>query len=157
MNNFIKTEKPLSEAELNETASLLNIKLPGELKAHYLRFNGGIPEKNCWWVDDYVYYEIARFRSVKYKNGVVSDEKFATLENTYLNRVKDGILPPNYLSFAYDHGGNYFCINLDNNDIVIIFFDLGEIIGNPDAIRVLTNGFNHFVDELKEAEDEEDV
>lgn len=153
MNIFYKSEKDISPEILAEVEKFMNVQIPQELREHYLEYNGGKPERNCWWQDDFIYFEIAKFKPIRYVNNEVNQEKYATLENNYFNRITENVLPKEYVPFAYDHGNNYFCINTKTEDICIIFMDLGNPIENPDSIRILTNGFKNFIENLEESED----
>lgn len=59
------------------------------------------------------------FLSMKYKN-----EVGYTLEDMYLHFTNKNIIPRKYLPFACDAGSNLFCINLENEKIVIIWLVL---------------------------------
>ena len=72
------------------------------------------------------------FLSMKYKNEVVY-----TLEDMYLHFTNKNILPRKYLPFACDAGSNLFCINLENEKIVIIWLVL--------AIEVHWEQWRHMV------------
>lgn len=153
MNNFAKCEQQLTAQEIEEIENKIGFELPTELKRHYLKYNGGIPNKTVWWQDDYVYFEIVKFRPIKYVNGEPNNEQFKTLENTYLTRVNQRVLPKNYIPFAYDLGNNYFCLNTETDEVYIVFMDLGNPIDNPDSFRQLTKGFQNFIDHLESDED----
>ena len=56
---------------------------------------------------------------MKYKN-----EVGYTLEDMYLHFTNKNIIPRKYLPFACDAGSNLFCINLENEKIVIIWLVL---------------------------------
>jgi len=154
MNRFTKCEKQLIPQDIREVENKLSLKLPKELKSHYLKSNGGVPDKKCWWQDDYIYFEVVKFRPIKYVNGEINDDNFKTLESTYLSRTAQKVIPKNYLPFAYDLGNNYFCLNTDTNDVYIVFMDLGNPMENPDSFRKLTNGFQNFIDNLEEGEED---
>lgn len=72
------------------------------------------------------------FLSMKYKN-----EVGYTLEDMYLHFTNKNIIPRKYLLFACDAGSNLFCINLENEKIVIIWLVL--------AIEVHWEQWRHMV------------
>lgn len=86
------------------------------------------------------------FLSMKYKN-----EVGYTLEDMYLHFTNKNIIPRKYLPFACDAGSNLFCINLENEKIVILWLDMGEV--NESMIPVLSNDFDEFINSL-EADEE---
>ncbi len=75
-----------------------------------------------------------------------------TIERSYSNLTSKGI-PKNYLPFVLDWGGNYFSIDLETNNIVLLLMDLGPF--TDDAVKYLTRGFNNFIDNLEEGEEED--
>ncbi|MDO5156237.1 MAG: SMI1/KNR4 family protein [Eubacteriales bacterium] len=60
------------------------------------------------------------------------------------------ILPVNYLPFALDYGSNLFCVNLNTNEVVIVWMDMGSM--TEKNIKVLTNDFNEFLSSLEPEE-----
>lgn len=74
-----------------------------------------------------------------------------TLEDMYLHFTNKNIIPRKYLPFACDAGSNLFCINLENEKIVILWLDMGEV--NESMIPVLSNDFDEFINSL-EADEE---
>lgn len=58
------------------------------------------------------------------------------------------------LPFAMDWGGNLFCMNVETEDIYIIYLDLGEVNESNGSIRFLINGFSNFLNNLEENIDE---
>ena len=86
------------------------------------------------------------FLSMKHKN-----EVGYTLEDMYLHFTNKNIIPRKYLPFACDAGSNLFCINLENEKIVIIWLDMGDV--DESMIPVLSNDFDEFINSL-EADEE---
>lgn len=135
---FNACQKSLTNQDLDDVEKKLGFLLPLELKHHYLQFNGGTPEKAHWFIDEELYFEIANFKSIKY-----GEDEFSTIEDTYLRQTKDGVINDNFLPFAIDWGGNYFCIDLTTHEIVIYFMDTDK-----NRIRILEKGFKKFVNGL---------
>lgn len=44
-NNFINTKRSLTNDDLKQFESKFNIVMPDKIKKHYLKYNGGYPEK----------------------------------------------------------------------------------------------------------------
>ena len=60
-------------------------------------------------------------------------------------------VPSHYLPFAVDWGGNYFAIDLQSGNIVLLFMDLGEF--TEDCVEYLAESYSEFVENLVKAED----
>ena len=141
---FLETAKQLTLDDIRAIEIKLNIKLPKQLVKHYLKFNGGIPEKPVFYSDDSdIETSVHTFLPMKYK-----DEVGYTLEDGYLDFKNRKVIPEEFLPFALDAGGNLFCINLESGQVVIIWLDLGEV--NEKAIRWLANDFDVFLNSLNE-------
>jgi len=151
-NEFFECAQKLELSDLLEVESRLGISLPDDFKDHYLEYNGGVPQRSCWEYMEGEYYEIADFKPIKYSS---SDEEslsiYDTVEGTYTKYLEDKLIDKDYLPFANDWGGNYFCINLKNNNIIFYAMDT-----DVKPIKILTNGFTNFLENLVRCEDEED-
>ena len=144
---FINTSIAITKNDINEIEKKLNIVLPKQLAQHYMKYNGEVPEKKFLYsrISD-IETSVHTFLSMKYKN-----EVGYTLEDMYLHFTSKNIIPRKYLPFACDAGSNLFCINLENETIVIIWLDMGEV--NESMIPVLSNDFDEFINSL-EADEE---
>ena len=87
---------------------------PKQLIEHYLKYNGGNP------INNFLYSEISdietsvqTFLPLKYKN-----ETGYTIEDMYRHFVGRNVFSGKYLPFAMDYGGNLFCVNMENGEIV---------------------------------------
>ncbi|ASE60799.1 SMI1/KNR4 family protein [Chryseobacterium indologenes] len=149
--HFEKTSAKITIDDIQSFEKSLKIKLPEDFKEHYLKYNGGIPDNKCFYMQAFdTFVEISRFFSIKNV-----DEKGQKIEDVYTNlAIKQDILQPHYLPFAKDWGGNLFCINLKLNDIFILYLDMGVV--EKGSIRFLTRGFENFIEMLEKCEDEED-
>jgi hypothetical protein len=87
--------------DILEIASRLNIVIPQAVQAHYLRHNGGIPEPDCWIMENGEWHCVQAFLPMKHGR--------RTLESVYLQGIAKDYLARNVVPFANDAGGNYFC------------------------------------------------
>lgn len=141
---FSEVSKQLTINDIREIEEKLNIKLPEQLINHYLKFNGGIPDKPyvCSNISD-IETSVHAFSPMKY-----DDELDYTLEECYLNYKTRSVIPEKFLPFAYDAGSNPFCINLKTGQVVIIWLDMGEV--TEKEIKLLANSFDEFMNSLQE-------
>lgn len=149
---FNKCAKKITIKDIQQVENLIHLSFPKDFTEHYLKYNGGIPSKAYFYMEPYdTFAEISSFKSIKFKDEL-GDPR---IEDTYQNlSIKKNIIPKNMLPFAIDWGGNLFCINVDTEDIYIIYLDLGEVNEINGSIRFLINGFNHFLNSLEENGDE---
>ncbi|SDI61543.1 SMI1/KNR4 family protein [Chryseobacterium jejuense] len=138
MDNFILTEKKITNTELETFEQEIGLTLPESYKKHILKYNGGTPEeKDCF--DEKV---IAHFYPIKYGK--------YPLEKSY-KTLKDS-LPQDFLNFAYDEGGNPFCLNLksgkDYGKVYFCALDEGDV-----EAELLADSFKEFMDGLEEDPD----
>jgi len=145
---FTNTSKKVFDKDLIEIELLLNLKLPLDLRNHYLEYNGGIPSNEYYYMDEYdTFLWIDSFIPFKYENKKL---KNGTIEKIYSHLVQKNALPENFIPFASDLGGNKICLDLKTDHIYIVYMDLGNPMKNPDAIREIASGFKYFVDNLEE-------
>ncbi|WP_210642062.1 SMI1/KNR4 family protein [Pseudomonas sp. Tri1] len=109
-NKFSDYEKAITPADLDHLESVIGKKLPAPFRNHYLKYNGGMPERAYWVSEDFFDpIEVASFRPIAYGE--------PTLLSTYQLMLKKQVLPAHLLPFADDLGGNFFCLNLDSGAI----------------------------------------
>lgn len=138
--------KKLTENDIKEIEEMLQISIPRQLADHYLNCNGGTPEDNFLYSElSDIEISIQSFLPMKYK-----DEIGFTVESMYANFVNKKVIPAQYLPFAIDYGGNLFCMDLNTNEIVIIWMDQGEVTENE--IHVLFPSFDEFLAALEQPE-----
>lgn len=112
---FNLSEEQLSDTELSEFETKLNITLPENYKKLIKKYNGGVVKG----IED-----LRILSSVKYGPNTIED---------YI-RVHQGLednISKDYLPFASDVSGNPICINIkqgeDYGKIYIIYMDSGEL------------------------------
>jgi len=142
---FLETSQSLLPEDLTALQDQFNIKLPPDFKEHYLKFNGGYPEKRHFQWPDQQTTRINAFKSIKY-------EGFGSFEETYTDLVLlEEYLPAGILPFAVDDGGNFFCISARDEDYNNIYYcnnDDYNPENNEEHLTWLTNNFGDFLDRL---------
>jgi len=147
---FYNCSFQLTRKDLEEVEILLSFQLPQELKEHYLQYNGGLPNKPCFFEENSgLETRVHVFLPIKFDNNIGY-----TLEKGYLDFKGRNIIPKKYLPFANDAGGNIFCIDLDSKQVVLIYLDLGEVTNR--CIKFLANSFTEFINNLEECLDDEE-
>lgn len=144
---FRDTSKAVDLADIREIERNLEVTFPKQLIEHYLKYNGGNP------INNFLYSEISdietsvqTFLPLKYKN-----ETGYTIEDMYRHFVGRNVFSGKYLPFAMDYGGNLFCVNMENGEIVMIWLDKGDV--EEENIPVLSHSFDEFISSLEESED----
>jgi hypothetical protein len=107
VNQFRKTVESLNETDFQGVERELGVRLPREVRDHYLQYNGGIPEHPCWkldWGDEYS--RVSTFLPMKY-----TLRRGRNVESVYRNGIDGEYLVRGLVPFANDEGGNYYCFN----------------------------------------------
>lgn len=158
MNRFTDCEKSLAPKDFSSIEQDLGIFLPSDLKGHYLKFNGGTPEKSVWrdpsgeWDEN----EVRDFFPFLYFQ-VKQDDPDFTINGRAKEEWAEGKLPKNLLPFAIDWGGNYFCLDLQSGGIFFFLRDVwSENLSREQNwaanTRFVTDAFGKFVDGLEPSE-----
>jgi hypothetical protein len=159
-NRFTKCEKSLVENDLLAVEQALGIKLPEDLKQHYLQYNGGKPEKVLWVYPNGEYddIEVRDFMPIRYAEKFGDDPDF-TAEGTANEGWTQDTLPRNLFPIALDWGGNYFCVNHENGGVYYFIRDVWSdnlsVEKNLQVnTRFVTSSLSEFVCSLIPGEDE---
>ncbi|MGU3306474.1 SMI1/KNR4 family protein [Pseudomonas sp. M5A4_2d] len=109
-NKFSGSSPTIASTDLDHLESILGKKLPSPFRNHYLKYNGGTPERTYWQSEDFEEpVEVSVFKPIS--NGE------STVLSTYQLMLKKKVIPAHLLPFANDWGGNFFCLNLDTGAV----------------------------------------
>jgi len=109
-NKFSGSSPAITAADLDHLESVMGKKLPSPFRNHYLKHNGGTPERTYWQNEDFEEpVEVSVFKPIS--NGE------STVLSTYQLMLKKQVIPAHLLPFANDWGGNFFCLNLDTGAV----------------------------------------
>lgn len=80
-NNFKNCEKNISLFEIEQLENNFKYKFTNDFIEHYLQFNGEIPLKSWYYInDDIEPLEIAKFKSIKHYN-LILDSSTSLIDN----------------------------------------------------------------------------
>lgn len=157
-NPCLNCEINISIEDIKVVEKELGYSFSSAFVSHYLSYNGGMPLRS-WWEnnDDFEPYEIAVFKSFKYHK--VSDNGSKSLiDGCYNEMTNKNVIPENLIPFANDWGGNFFC--LDKNDNGIVFYaidsfdpDLSLIDNHRVLQKKISPSFEDFMSNLVEEGD----
>ncbi len=130
-------------------------KINGKLSDEYKKF---LLENNGGYVDDYLvtpkFVEVNSSKSKRYYQST-SPDRFYDLDELleeYEDNLDDPVLPNNYISIAYDTGGNQIVMCVENGiENGKIFFANHEIYDSLTGFWIMTkisDSFNEFVSSL---------
>lgn len=159
-NNFEHCKKNISLFEIEQLENSLKYKFPNDFVEHYLQFNGGVPLKSWYYINnDIEPLEIATFKSIKHCD-LTLDSSTSLIDNCYYYMIEKKVIPQNIIPFAIDWGGNFFCINQDDNSVLFYAIDLfnDELTleeNHKNAQLYLAPSFDVFINNLM-SEDEID-
>nr|WP_232916696.1 SMI1/KNR4 family protein [Pseudomonas corrugata] len=150
-NAFSGGEAALTPADLDQLESMIGKKLPAPFRNHYLKYNGGMPERAYWVSEDFFYpIEVATFKPIAHGE--------STVLFTYQLMLKKQVLPAHLLPFANDWGGNFFCLNLDTEAVSYFTTDSFDSDLSPEenqaqSEKLVCSNFLRFVQGLIDEED----
>jgi len=149
-----KSEPSISLPDIELLEKTVNHSLPEDFKKFYLTHNGGIPDRDWWDSNDNCDpVRIKRFKAIAKTNEAYSnDTKY--LDALYTTMTEKKVIPRTLLPFAIDDGGNFFCLDLTENNICFYATDSFDNNISPEsnhanAYRWLTNSFESFINNLK--------
>lgn len=161
-NTFELCEKKISLLEIEQLEDNLKYKFSNDFIEHYLQFNGGRPLKSWYYInDDIDPLEIAQFKSIKYYNLTLGSSTLL-IDNCYYYMIERKVIPRNIIPFAIDWGGNFFCINQDDNSVLFYAVDsfndeLTLEENHKNAQLYLAPSFNVFIKNLMNEDEINDL
>lgn len=146
---FEDTASPLSELDIMCVERRLGVRLPQDLKEHYLLHNGGRPRPR-FFVKDGEAYDVDYFYPMN------TGEKGSSFERTYVMMVQQTPeFPRGYIPFAHDSSGDMFMYSVKPESFGNIMFNQHEYYGEDDRFVVfLAPSFREFINSLSEEPDE---
>lgn len=153
-NKFSGSSSAITAADLDHLESAIGKALPPPFRNHYLKYNGGTPERTYWQDEDFEEpIEVSVFKPIS--------EGESTVLSTYQLMLKKKVIPAHLLPFANDWGGNFFCLNLDTG--AVSYFttdtfdsDLSPEENHAEAERPVCSNFLRFVQGLIDEADVDD-
>lgn len=145
MVTFERTDPPLSELDIKRVEKRLGIRLPQDLKEHYLLHNGGRPRPR-FFVKDGEAYDVHQFLSMN------TDDENSSFEGSYVMLVdQTPEFPRGCIPFAYDQGGDLFMYSVNPESFGNIMFMSHEDYEDDDRYVVfLAPTLKEFINSLTE-------
>jgi cell wall assembly regulator SMI1 len=145
---FERTAPPLSELDIERVERRLSVRLPQDLREHYLLHNGGRPRPR-FFVKDGEAYGIHEFFSMN------TGAKGASFEKIYVMLVdQTPEFPRGYIPFAGDATGDIFLYSVNPESFGNIMINQHEYFGDDDRYVVfLAPSLREFINSLSEEPD----
>jgi cell wall assembly regulator SMI1 len=145
---FERTAPPLSELDIERVERRLGVRLPQDLREHYLLHNGGRPRPR-FFVKDGEAYDVVCFDSMN------PGDKGSSFEQTYEILVdQTPEFPRGYIPFANSSCGDLFIYSVRPESFGNIMFYQHEYFGDDDRYVVfLAPSFREFINSLTEEPD----
>jgi len=142
MVHFTETEQPLTSNDLAKVELAFGFSFPADFRDHYLRHNGGRPQKSLFKKDDTVFV-VSEFLPIKYGN-MLFEDCFRDL------KIEREVLPEHLVGFAVDPGGDYYCFSVRDNDYGSIWIYRGEHSDDPErAVEYLAPSLTKFLESME--------
>lgn len=145
---FENTASPLSELDIKRVEHFLGIRLPQDLKEHYLLYNGGTPCPE-FFIKDGEAYDVKKFLPMNTRG------EGLTFERSYVVLVdQTPEFPRGYIPFACDSAGDYFMYSVTPKSFGNIMFNSRAGYGDDDRFTFfLASTLREFIDSLTELPD----
>lgn len=144
MNKLSKEAPALAEADLTAIEGKVGFPLPAELRAHYGKHNGGVPERRYFVDDRGTEYEIRQLLSMTHP-AFPGDVLF---ETSYENLVvKKGLIPKSLVPFARDSGDDFYCIDRETGGVV--YYAMEHCLDPKRAARPVSASLAAFLDGMQ--------
>jgi cell wall assembly regulator SMI1 len=145
---FERTAPPLSELDIERIEHSLGVRLPQDLREHYLLHNGGRPRPR-FFVKDGEPYEVDCFYSMN------TGAKGSSFETTYVMMVNQTPeFPRGFIPFADCSMGDMFIYSVRPESFGSIMFNQHECFGDDDQYVVfLAPTLKEFINSLSEEPD----
>ena len=147
-NPFADCNHVLSEEEIGAFEKEFGFEMPSAIRAHYLAFNGGYPEKSVFTAADGECYTVNYFYAINGEEGHSLNKNLPLLRD-------ENIMPQWLIPLADDEGGNLFCYSLRPDDNAIYYYDHEFEYGeNPENhVCRIADSIAQFIGEMCEEED----
>lgn len=141
INEFSDVAPALSESDMRAVEREIGYQLPAELRQHYLRINGGAPERRYFLTKDGMELEINEFRPIAHR----ARPKQITIESTILDLVKTRrLIPEALVPFAVNSGGDFYCV--DRRDQSIVYYTMDDCLNPGVATNRAADSLAEFID-----------
>lgn len=142
---FERTASPLSVADIARVEHRLGVRLPPDLKQHYLLYNGGRPRPR-FFIKDGEVYDVDCFYSMN------TGAKGSSFERNYVIMVdQTPEFPRGYIPFADDSSGDIFMYSVNPESFGNIMFNQHEYYGDDDRyVTFLAPTLRKFISSLTE-------
>lgn len=144
--NFLQTSEPINGGDITNIERTLGLQFPDDFKEHYLTYNGGYPENDSFVWPDGGIIRVNSFSSMKH-------EGYVSLEDTYNRLVLfESYLPACIVPFAFDDGGNMYCVSCRDTDYGVIYYcnnDYYNEENENEYLAIVSSSFRNFINNLK--------
>lgn len=144
-NDFLNTKRKLSDEDIKNFEKNNNIAIPLKIRRHYLKYNGGYPERNVFCTEDGRVYSVNYFYSLGCGEGLAIEKVLTLLRD-------EKVFPIWLVPLANDEGGNIFAYSIRKEDEGAIYyysheFEYGE---NPEKyIKFISQDIDIFLNSLE--------
>lgn len=145
---FERTAPPLSELDIERVERRLGVRLPQDLKEHYLLHNGGRPRPR-FFIKDGEAYDVDCFYPMN------TGAKEPSFEETFVMMVdQTPEFPRGFIPFADSSFGDMFIYSVRPESFGNIMFNQHEYFGDDDRYVVfLAPTLREFINSLSEEPD----
>lgn len=151
MIEFFKTEKPITEKEINNIEELLVCTFPSDYKNHILKHNGGKCKPNVF---SFIENDKKSKSNIDWFLAIYNGKYDNLISYINIYKIEQKRLPKSLIPIAHDPGGNLICISCCEPDYGFIYFWDHEKEGNNEQddykenLFLIAKSFNKFINNL---------
>jgi len=143
MPEFRDTGPQISPDDIAAVETRIQRRLPADLRAHYLRYNGGVPVPACFEDGHGGEHQVHEFRPMLRRLHPNSP----TFEETYEALVlKKRLIPENLVPFATNGGNDFYCMDARTQEIY--FFAMDNCANPDEAKRLVAGSLTQFLEAM---------
>lgn len=139
-NKILESKKPILEEDIKYVENKYKFSMPEDIKKHYLKYNGGYPEKSMYTTNRGDEFVVNWFIPIK------SDKKSSELDAVLGVLREEKVIPDWLIPFADEAGGDFYCYSLKKNELGAIYYWSHEF----DNIEYITKSLEEFLNNMVE-------
>lgn len=139
-NKILESKQPISLNDIKYIENKYKFSMPEDIKKHYLKYNGGYPEKSMYTADDGEEFIVEWFIPVKREDGRND------LDSVLGILREDNTIPNWLIPFADEAGGDLYCYSLRENELGAIYYWSHEFDNTVYITKSLETFLNNMVE-----------
>ena len=139
-NKILESKQPISLNDIKYIENKYKFSMPENIKKHYLKYNGGYPEKSMYTTDNGEEVIVEWFIPIKREDGRND------LDSVLGILREDNTIPNWLIPFSDEAGGDLYCYSLRENELGAIYYWSHEFNNDVYITKSLEEFLNNMVE-----------